>query len=114
MAKRRLLVPEAEAALAKLRQEVLAERAAQTAQGRPQAATRATGQIQSITPAAQANQTLARWAQSQGVPYRPGGDNGNLTARQAGRIGGPIGGRMVQKLIEIAREELQHKPPVRS
>jgi small acid-soluble spore protein D (minor alpha/beta-type SASP) len=33
-------------------------------------------------------------------------DGGELTSRQAGKIGGPIGGSMVKRLVEIAEEQL--------
>ena len=44
----------------------------------------------------------------------PRGDGGNLTTRQAGALGGEIGGSMVQKLIEVAEQTLvaeQKIPP---
>ncbi|MCL6598214.1 MAG: alpha/beta-type small acid-soluble spore protein [Alicyclobacillus macrosporangiidus] len=45
------------------------------------------------------------------MPYRVGAaDPGELTARQAGKLGGEIGGTMVQKLVQIAREELSKSP----
>jgi hypothetical protein len=40
------------------------------------------------------------------VPYANTADKGNLTTRQAGEMGGEIGGSMVRKLIEIAEQEL--------
>ena len=40
-----------------------------------------------------------------GIPLRRG-DNGDLTTREAGRIGGIIGGRMVKVLIRQAEEAL--------
>ncbi|WAH38526.1 alpha/beta-type small acid-soluble spore protein [Alicyclobacillus dauci] len=40
------------------------------------------------------------------VPYNEDGDNGNLTTREAGKIGGHIGGPMVRKLVYLAREEM--------
>ena len=33
-------------------------------------------------------------------------DNGNLTSKQAGTIGGPIGGNMVKEMIKLAQEQL--------
>ncbi|MBB4826262.1 hypothetical protein HNO89_003521 [Sporosarcina luteola] len=33
-------------------------------------------------------------------------DNGDLTARQAGKIGGPIGGNMVKEMIRLAQQQL--------
>lgn len=32
--------------------------------------------------------------------------NGNLTSKQAGKIGGPIGGNMVKEMIRLAQEQL--------
>jgi len=36
-------------------------------------------------------------------------DNGNLTSKQAGTIGGPIGGNMVKEMIKMAQEQLMKK-----
>jgi hypothetical protein len=36
----------------------------------------------------------------------PQSDMGEMTTRQAGEMGGPIGGSMVKRLIEIAEQEL--------
>jgi hypothetical protein len=69
MTRRRVLVPEARAALAKMRDDVRA------ATGLPQ------------TDAA--------------VPEHP------LTTEQAGRRGGPVGGEMVRRLVELALESQQ-------
>lgn len=44
-------------------------------------------------------------AQELGVPLQPG-YNGELTARQAGQVGGKIGGNMVRRMIEIAETTL--------
>ncbi|GGA33635.1 small, acid-soluble spore protein, alpha/beta type [Paenibacillus physcomitrellae] len=44
-------------------------------------------------------------AQSLGVPLKHG-DNGDLTAEQAGKIGGAIGGSMVREMIRQAQEKL--------
>lgn len=40
------------------------------------------------------------------VPYQAGGDNGSMTAAQAGEIGGHLGGPMVAKLVALARSEM--------
>lgn len=37
-----------------------------------------------------------------------GKDGGDLTSRQAGKMGGPIGGSMVKRLVAIAEEQLAH------
>lgn len=49
---------------------------------------------------------VASVAQSLGIAYQSSGDNGDMTTRDAGRIGGEIGGQMVQKLVQIAKEQL--------
>lgn len=36
-------------------------------------------------------------------------DNGNLTSKQAGTIGGPIGGSMVKEMIRVAQEQMTKK-----
>lgn len=40
-----------------------------------------------------------------GVPLRQG-DNGQLQTREAGRVGGQIGGAMVKEMVRIAQEQL--------
>jgi len=37
------------------------------------------------------------------------GYNGNLTTREAGRIGGKLGGSMVRELVKMAQENLKNK-----
>ncbi len=59
-----------------------------------------------IGPANEHTQVVDKVAHSLGIPYKPDGDNGNLTTREAGRIGGQIGGSIVQKLVQIAEETL--------
>jgi hypothetical protein len=44
-------------------------------------------------------------AEAVGVPLKKG-YNGELTSRQAGNVGGPIGGRMVSELIKMAKNHL--------
>ncbi|WEG11784.1 alpha/beta-type small acid-soluble spore protein [Pullulanibacillus sp. KACC 23026] len=39
------------------------------------------------------------------IPLKKG-DNGNLTAKQAGTVGGHIGGPMVHELIKRAKQQL--------
>lgn len=36
------------------------------------------------------------------------GYNGRLTSRQAGKVGGPIGGNMVKELVKMAQERLKN------
>lgn len=74
---RRLLVPEARAALDSMKHRVVDEKDVQT-------------------------------------PER--GDGGDMTTREAGALGGEIGGSMVQKLIAVAEQALvdEHKIPPQS
>jgi predicted exporter len=44
-------------------------------------------------------------AREQGVPLTSG-YNGELTSRQAGKVGGPIGGKMVSELIRMAKNQM--------
>ena len=36
-------------------------------------------------------------------------DNGNLTSKEAGKIGGPIGGSMVKAMVKMAQEQMIKK-----
>lgn len=49
-------------------------------------------------------------AQELGVPLQPG-YNGDLPAREAGRLGGKIGGNMVRRMIAFAEQVLASTPP---
>ncbi len=40
------------------------------------------------------------------VSYAAEGDNGEMTSKQAGEIGGHLGGPMVAKLVALARTEM--------
>jgi small acid-soluble spore protein D (minor alpha/beta-type SASP) len=75
----RLLVPEARSALDRLKADVMNT--------------------------ATAEQAKFQSARQQNVPLTEG-DNGELTARQAGKVGGPIGGQMVKKMIALAQMEM--------
>lgn len=82
--RRRLLVPEAREALERLKAEVM-----------------------NTTP----EEAKFKSAKQQQIPLTTG-DNGNLTAREAGKVGGPIGGQMVKKMIALAQMEMineQHR-----
>lgn len=37
-------------------------------------------------------------------------DKGSWTTSEAGKIGGAVGGQMIQRLVELAKEELGKKP----
>ncbi|AGX06206.1 MULTISPECIES: alpha/beta-type small acid-soluble spore protein [Bacillus] len=47
-------------------------------------------------------------AREKDVPLQHG-YNGRLTSREAGKVGGPIGGSMVKELIRLAQESLNKK-----
>lgn len=47
-------------------------------------------------------------AKEVGVPFKKG-YNGDLTSRQAGKVGGNIGGKMVHELVKMAEQQLQQK-----
>jgi hypothetical protein len=79
---RRLLVPEARDALERLKMDVMGVNAPQDAKFKS--------------------------AQQQNVPLQQG-DNGGLTAREAGKVGGPIGGQMVKKLIALAQMQMMNE-----
>ncbi|NGQ97476.1 alpha/beta-type small acid-soluble spore protein [Brevibacillus sp. SYP-B805] len=43
------------------------------------------------------------------IPLQPG-YNGNLTAHDAGRIGGQLGGSMVKAMIRSVKEQMARRP----
>ncbi|MFC7063507.1 small, acid-soluble spore protein, alpha/beta type [Halobacillus seohaensis] len=47
-------------------------------------------------------------ANEQGIPLKKG-YNGQITAEQAGKVGGAIGGNMVKEMIKMAQEEMMKK-----
>ncbi|WP_409253783.1 small, acid-soluble spore protein, alpha/beta type [Bacillus sp. SCS-153A] len=47
-------------------------------------------------------------AKEQGVPLS-NGDNGELSSREAGKVGGKIGGSMVKEMIKMAEKSLARK-----
>ena len=77
--RRRLLVPEARDALDRLKADVM--------------------------DTASADAAKFESAKRQQVPLSAG-DNGELTAREAGKVGGPIGGQMVKKMIALAQQQM--------
>ncbi|CAM3729855.1 small, acid-soluble spore protein, alpha/beta type [Alicyclobacillus pomorum] len=87
--KRRLLVPEAGDALERLKQSVVVEKLNGTA----------------TVPRGEVDNPAREAAKSIGIPYKTG-DNGDMKAREAGAIGGQIGGSMVKRLIQLAKQEL--------
>lgn len=54
------------------------------------------------------NQTKYEVAQEQGIALKKG-NNGDLTTRDAGKIGGQIGGRMVKELIRRAQQQMENE-----
>ncbi|HET7628637.1 MAG TPA: alpha/beta-type small acid-soluble spore protein [Bacillales bacterium] len=89
MAKRRILVPEARDEMDKLKQQVMAD------QGYP------------VDPNEPKNTKYAV-ARQEGVPLKKG-YNGDLKAKEAGQVGGNIGGNMVRDLIKRAENSLGQK-----
>ncbi|WP_394231399.1 small, acid-soluble spore protein, alpha/beta type [Niallia oryzisoli] len=47
-------------------------------------------------------------AEEVGVPLKKG-YNGQLTAEQAGKVGGRLGGNMVKELVKMAQQNLKDK-----
>lgn len=47
-------------------------------------------------------------AEELGIPLSKG-DNGELTASQAGKIGGSIGGNMVKEMVKFSQEQMAKK-----
>lgn len=90
MARNRPLVAGSAAALAQFKQQVMQQRGLTTASVRPE-------------------DVKFEVAEELGIPL-VSGDNGELTTRQAGRIGGPIGGQMVREMIRMAEQLLSQGP----
>ncbi|WP_079478302.1 alpha/beta-type small acid-soluble spore protein [Halobacillus salinus] len=44
-------------------------------------------------------------AREQGIPFRKG-NNGDLTTKEAGKVGGSLGGQMVKELVKRATQQL--------
>lgn len=57
-----------------------------------------------------ANPTAIKYevAKEQGIPLNEK-YNGHLTSKQAGKIGGPIGGNMVKELVKMAQKNMAKK-----
>lgn len=51
--------------------------------------------------------TKVEVAKDIGVPLKKG-YNGELTAKQAGKVGGTIGGSMVHEMVKFAQQNLRH------
>ncbi len=89
MASRRPLIPGSENALANFKQQVMA-------------------QAGYITTGDNPDGVKFQVAEQQGISLSPL-YNGELKTREAGKIGGPIGGLMVREMIKIAEEMLSRE-----
>ncbi|WP_068675962.1 alpha/beta-type small acid-soluble spore protein [Oceanobacillus sp. Castelsardo] len=58
-----------------------------------------------VTNANNPNQAKYEVAKEHGIPLSKG-YNGNIKAKDAGKIGGNIGGNMVKEMIQMAKNEL--------
>lgn len=86
---RRPLVPEAKEALDLFKAKVMADAGYPADQQHP-------------------DQVKHAVANRVGVPLTKG-YNGNITAEQAGKVGGQIGGRMVREMIRLAEQQMAKK-----
>lgn len=87
--KRRPLVPESRAALDQLKNQVMANQGYHVDSDNPDG-------------------VKYEIAEEAGVPLKPG-YNGRLTSKQAGTVGGKIGGSMVKELIRMAQERMKEQ-----
>jgi hypothetical protein len=87
--KRRPLVPESRGALDQLKNQVMANQGYQVDRENPDA-------------------VKYEIAEEAGVPLKQG-YNGRLTSKQAGTVGGKIGGSMVKELIRMAQERMKEQ-----
>lgn len=83
---RRLLIPDAQRSLDRLKVGVMAREGLPVDPDRP-------------------DSVKYEVAKELGIPFKPG-YNGDLTAKQAGKIGGQIGGKMVREMIRLAQAQL--------
>lgn len=85
----RPLVPGSETALAQFKQDVMRDRGFVSVSGR-------SGDVKYEV------------AEELGIPLSSG-YNGELTTREAGKIGGPIGGQMVREMIRMAEQMISQQ-----
>lgn len=85
----RILVPEAREGLNKLKGQVMAEKGYPAAKEHPE-------------------QAKYEVADDLGVPLNKG-YNGDMQAKNAGKVGGNIGGQMVREMIQMAEQNLNKK-----
>lgn len=119
--KRKLLVPEAREALERLKSDVvrdkqqMGESSSQMLAGRAGADSSAQGTgsyfANPLTNYGAQSSPTESMATMLNIPYDAKGDNGELTTRAAGKIGGNLGGPMVKKLIALAQEQLHNQQP---
>lgn len=87
--KRRPLVPEAREALDQLKASVMEKQGYHVNNNEP-------------------DQVKFEVSKEVGVPLKDG-YNGELKAREAGKIGGQIGGNMVKEMVQLAKERLNQR-----
>ncbi|GGD11678.1 alpha/beta-type small acid-soluble spore protein [Pontibacillus salipaludis] len=51
------------------------------------------------------NETKFEVAREQGIPLNKG-YNGDLTSKEAGKVGGNMGGKMVRELVKMAQKQM--------
>ena len=85
--KRRPLVPESRGALDQLKNQVMKNRGYAVDQDNP-------------------DDVKYEVANEVGVPLHKG-YNGSLTSKEAGKVGGEIGGNMVKELVRMAQEQMR-------
>ncbi|MCG7333958.1 alpha/beta-type small acid-soluble spore protein [Sporosarcina sp. ACRSM] len=85
----KILVPEAREELDKLKADVMREQGYQVNSKNP-------------------DDVKFEIADELGIPLTQG-YNGKITAEEAGKIGGPIGGNMVKEMIRMAQEQMMKK-----
>ena len=85
----KILVPEARKELDKLKADVMREQGYQVNAKNP-------------------DDVKFEIADELGIPLKKG-YNGKITAEEAGKIGGPIGGNMVKEMIRMAQEQMMKK-----
>lgn len=85
----KILVPEAREKLDKLKADVMREQGYQVNSKNP-------------------DDVKFEIADELGIPLTKG-YNGKITAEEAGKIGGPIGGNMVKEMIRMAQEQMMKK-----
>ncbi|SEM64810.1 Small, acid-soluble spore protein, alpha/beta type [Mesobacillus persicus] len=86
---RRPLVPEAREALNQMKVNVMKQQGYQVDDNNP-------------------DQVKYEVSKEVNVPLQHG-YNGSLTSKEAGKVGGPIGGNMVKEMIKMAQEQMKNQ-----